>query len=90
MIGAFGNGHDDSSRASTRLPLVDAQPAHSVARHRLFATTIGVTGALFAVVDAIMLRPLAMRAPDRTVVIWQRDNARSTPVVEAAYGEIDT
>ena len=71
-------------RSLTRNPRI---PLLAIA---LFATTIGVTGALFAVVDAIMLRPLAMRAPDRTVVIWQRDNARSTPVVEAAYGEIDT
>jgi predicted permease len=55
----------------------------------LFAVTIGVTTAIYAVVDAVMLRPIDMRAPDRTVVIWQRDDARDTPVVEAAYGEID-
>jgi putative ABC transport system permease protein len=56
----------------------------------LFAVTMGVTTAIYAVVDAVMLRPIAMLAPDRTVVIWQRDDARDTPVVEAAYGEIDT
>jgi predicted permease len=55
----------------------------------LFAVTIGVTTAIYAVVDAVMLRPIEMVAPDRTVVIWQRDDARDTPVVEAAYGEID-
>jgi predicted permease len=56
----------------------------------LFAVTIGVTTAIYAVVDAVMLRPIDMLAPGRTVVIWQRDDARDTPVVEAAYGEIDT
>ena len=55
----------------------------------LFAVTIGVTTAIYAVVEAVMLRPISMRAPDRTVVIWQRDDARGTPVVEAAYGEVD-
>ena len=54
----------------------------------LFAVTIGVTTAIYAVVDAVMLRPIEMLAPDRTVVIWQRDDARDTPVVEAAYEEV--
>ena len=62
----------------------------SMAAIALFAVTIGSTTAIYAVVEAVMLRPIGMRAPDRTVVIWQRDNARSTPVVEAAYGEVDT
>jgi len=56
----------------------------------LFAATLGLTTAIYAVVDAVMLRPIGMGAPDRTVVMWQRDDARGTPVVEAAHGEIDT
>ena len=55
----------------------------------LFAVTIGVTTAIYAVVEAVVLRPIIMRAPERTVVVWQRDDARATPVVEASYGEID-
>jgi predicted permease len=55
----------------------------------LLAVTIGVTTAIFAVIDAVLLQPIDMVAPDRTVVIWQRDDARGTPVVEAAYGEIE-
>jgi putative ABC transport system permease protein len=61
----------------------------SLAAIALFAVTIGSTTAIYAVVEAVVLRPIVMRAPDRTVVIWQRDDARSTPVVEAAYGEVD-
>src|SRR5262245_5114622 len=56
----------------------------------LFAVTIGISTAIYAVVEAVMLRPITMRAPERTAVIWQRDDARSTPVVEAALGEVDT
>jgi putative ABC transport system permease protein len=54
----------------------------------LFAVTIGVTTAIYAVVEAVILRPSAMRAPDRTVVVWQRDDARGTPIVEASYDEV--
>ena len=55
----------------------------------LLALTIGATTAVYAVVHAVVLRPLAFAAPDRTVVIWQRDPARETPVVEVALGEVD-
>jgi len=55
----------------------------------LFAVTIGVTTAIYAVVEAVILRPINMRAPKRTAVIWQRDDPRGTPVVEAAHGEVD-
>jgi putative ABC transport system permease protein len=53
----------------------------------LFAVTIGVTAAIYAAVEAVILRPSAMRASDRTVVLWQRDEARATPVVEISYDE---
>ena len=56
----------------------------------LFAVTIGVTSAIYAVVDAVIVRPIRMRTPERTVVIWQRDAAGTTPVVEAALGEVET
>src|SRR5262245_23786482 len=55
----------------------------------LLALTIGATTAVYAVVHAVVLRPLPFAEPDRTVVIWQRDPARDTPVVEVALGEVD-
>jgi putative ABC transport system permease protein len=55
----------------------------------LFAVTIGVTTAVYAVVDAVMLRPGVMREADRIVVVWQRDDARATPVVEISHGEAE-
>ena len=56
----------------------------------LLALTIGVTGAVYAVVEAVILGRHAMDAPDRTVVVWQRDDARSAPIVEAAFDEVAT
>ncbi len=65
-------------------------PRISLLAIALFAVTIGATTAIYAVVDAVILRPTAIPAADRTVVIWQRDDARGTPVVEAAHGEVET
>lgn len=56
----------------------------------LFALTIGATTAVYAVVDAVLLRSMTFADQDRTVVIWERDDARGTPVVELALGEVDT
>ena len=56
----------------------------------LLAMTMGSTIAIFAVVDAVLLRPMAFAEPDRTVVVWQRDTPRNTPVVELAHGEVET
>ena len=54
----------------------------------LLALTGGATTAVYAVVDAVLLQPMALRSQERTVVIWQRDSARGTPVVEVALGEV--
>lgn len=56
----------------------------------LFALTIGATTAVYAVVEAVLLRPMAFGHQDRTVVIWERDDTRGTPVVEVAIGEVET
>lgn len=56
----------------------------------LLALTLGATTAVYAVVDAVILQPMMFGAQDRTVVIWQRDSRRSTPVVEVALGEVES
>ena len=53
----------------------------------LLALTIGTTSGVSAIVNAVMLQPMAMVDPHRTVVIWQSDPTRDTPVVEIALGE---
>jgi len=54
----------------------------------LFALTGGVTTAVYAVVDAVILQPMRFGDQERTVVIWERDLARQTPVLEVALGEV--
>jgi predicted permease len=55
----------------------------------LLALTIGTTIAIYAVVDAIVLRPFALARQDRLVVIWEGYSGRDSPVVEVALGEVD-
>jgi putative ABC transport system permease protein len=54
----------------------------------LLAVTIGAVMATFAIVDAVLLRPLPVADQDRVVVIWQRDDRRALPIIEVAYGEM--
>ena len=44
--------------------------------------------AIFAIVDAVLLRPLPFADQDRVTVIWQRDDRRALPIIEVAYGEL--
>jgi putative ABC transport system permease protein len=55
----------------------------------LFALTGGVTTAVYAVVQSVVLQPMSFGDQKRTVVIWERDLARQTPVVEVALGEVN-
>jgi putative ABC transport system permease protein len=54
----------------------------------LLAITIGATTAVYAIVQAVVLRPFPFTDQDRVVVIWQRDDRRAQPVIEVAYGEM--
>ena len=56
----------------------------------LLALTSGATASLFALVDAVLWQPSPFADPARTVVVWQRDDTRATPVVEVAHGQADT
>ncbi len=53
----------------------------------LLALTIGAITGVYAIVEAVVLRPLAIAEQDRVVVIWQRDDRRALPLIEVAYGE---
>ena len=55
----------------------------------LLALTSGATAALFALVDGVLWQPSPFADRARTVVVWQRDTARFTPVVEVAYGQAE-
>ncbi len=66
---------------------LDAERRFSILAISLLGVSIGAATTVYAVVDAVILRPLPLSQPDRTVVIWQRDLRRAQPVVEVAYGE---
>lgn len=53
----------------------------------LIAVTIGTSMAIFAIVDAVVLRPFPFADQERVAVIWQRDDRRALPIIEVAYGE---
>jgi len=54
----------------------------------LLAVTSGAVTAVYAIVHAVVLRPLPVADQERLVVIWQRDDRRALPVVEIAHGEM--
>src|SRR4030095_2529705 len=57
------------------LRLIRQSPGFAVLAILTFALGIGVTGAIFTIVDAIVLRPIAVNDPDRIVRILNQDPA---------------
>ncbi len=55
----------------------------------LLAVTIGAVMAIFAIVDAVLLRPLPFVDQDRVAVIWQRDDRRALPIIEVTYRDME-
>jgi predicted permease len=57
------------------------QPAFAALAIQTLAVGIGATAAIFSVVDAVLLRPLAYNHPDRIVALttlWRKTGARGT------------
>ncbi|MGH9374418.1 MAG: hypothetical protein ACRD15_23115 [Vicinamibacterales bacterium] len=49
-----------------------------------FAVAIGANSAIFSAVNAVLLRPLPLEAPDNLAVVWQTDEGGQA-VVELPY-----
>lgn len=67
------------------LRLLRRSPAFALTAAGTFALAIGISTAVFAVVDPILLRPLPIAEPSRVVVIWPREQANPTTIGEISH-----
>ena len=54
----------------------------------MLAVAIGTVTAIFSIAHAVLLRPLPVDDPDRVVLLWGRDDARSQSVVEVSLSDL--
>ena len=62
-----------------------SSPGYTLGIVITLALALGANSAIFGVVHSTLLHPLASRDPDRLVVVWESDPAKSVAVVEIAY-----
>jgi predicted permease len=66
-------------RSARRQPLLFAVAT------TVLALGIAASTAVFSVVDAVLLRPLPFREPDRLVLVWERSPEVGAPFMEVSY-----
>ena len=61
-------------------------PGFSAVALAALALGMGATSAIFSVVDAVLLKPLAFRDPQRLLVLWERNPAQNLEKILVAPG----
>ena len=61
-----------------------ARPSFALTAVLTLAVGIGATTTIFGVVDAVILRPLPLKDPDRLAVIWETNPRMPVPVMVAS------
>jgi putative ABC transport system permease protein len=77
----IGEVHDDVTFAVRQLK---AAPAFALVAILTLALGIGANSAIFALVDAVLLRPLPFPDPDRLVMVWEQTPANARSAVAPA------
>ncbi len=54
----------------------------------ILAVAIGAVTAIFSIAHAVLIRPLPVTDPDRVMLLWGRDTARSQQVVEVSVKDL--
>jgi putative ABC transport system permease protein len=70
------------------LRVLRKSPGFALTIVAVLALGIGANAAVFSVVDAVLLRSLPLRAPERVVMIWEKNQALGPPIgdrVPVAY-----
>ena len=70
------------------LRVLRKSPGFALTVIAVLALGIGANAAVFSVVDAVLLRSLPLRAPERVVMIWEKNQALGPPIgdrVPVAY-----
>ena len=52
----------------------------------ILAVAIGAVTAIFSIAHAVLIRPLPVAEPDRVMLLWGRDDARSQPLHPGSAG----
>jgi predicted permease len=60
-------------------------PAYALSVIVTLALAIGANSAIFSAVHAVLLRPLPLAEPTRTMIAWQTDHVTNKAVIEMTY-----